>query len=193
MPPDFQAARDSLLKNDKILVRPLGDESIAGYTLLNDIYGKPAILLRVDAPRDIFNQGKVSMQYLFISLIMLGLIFGFLTIWLLEKLVLFRLERLNSDVTGIGTTKELSARVVTEGGDELSSLADSINSMLEALEHSQFERQEVEKELRANRDQLAYISKAKSEFLATMSHELRTPLNSIMGFSELLKEGIYGN
>ncbi len=47
-------------------------------------------------------------------------------------------------------------------------------------------------ELRLENKQLAYASKAKSDFLATMSHELRTPLNSIIGFSELLKEKTAG-
>lgn len=35
-------------------------------------------------------------------------------------------------------------------------------------------------------------NRAKSEFLATMSHELRTPLNAICGFSEIIKDEIFG-
>ncbi len=35
-------------------------------------------------------------------------------------------------------------------------------------------------------------SRAKSEFLANMSHELRTPLNHILGFTELVVDGNFG-
>src|SRR3989441_9295325 len=40
--------------------------------------------------------------------------------------------------------------------------------------------------------QLAVASQHKSEFLANMSHELRTPLNTIIGFSEVLGERMFG-
>ncbi len=40
--------------------------------------------------------------------------------------------------------------------------------------------------------ELAIANDHKAQFFANMSHELRTPLNGILGFAELLADGLYG-
>jgi signal transduction histidine kinase len=46
--------------------------------------------------------------------------------------------------------------------------------------------------LRVANVQLTEVNRLKSHFLANMSHELRTPLNSIIGYTDMLSEGVYG-
>jgi len=48
---------------------------------------------------------------------------------------------------------------------------------------------ELTQNLKAERDKAISAEKAKSFFFSCVSHDIRTPLNSIIGFSELLRQG----
>lgn len=161
MPPDLQAVGKALV-NEKlqnqgkreyvqypILVRSLSGGAIAGYTIINDIYGKPALLLRVEIEGNIYQLGQRSQRYLILSVLVAIPIFGGVTLLLVERLVLFRIARLSAGVSRISKCSNLSARLSMPGNDELSGLAEAINSMLAALEDSQRQQRESEQRYRA--------------------------------------------
>jgi signal transduction histidine kinase len=51
---------------------------------------------------------------------------------------------------------------------------------------------ELFREVEERGRQLQIANEHKSQFFANMSHELRTPLNAVLGYAELLVDGLYG-
>ncbi|MFT3892832.1 MAG: ATP-binding protein [Anaerolineales bacterium] len=76
------------------------------------------------------------------------------------------------------------SNVSQEQKDIAAAIATQASIHLEALR--------LTEELQKRAKELKELDRLKSAFLANMSHELRTPLNSILGFTDVMLEGLDG-
>ena len=168
--PGLPAAQlpSKLESNHKIIVvQPVSKEMVDGYALLEDVHGQPALLLRLDARRTIFQHGMASLNYFLAAFCLVSLVFGLTTLALLRNAVLNRLARLNAEVSGIADRKDLGERVAVAGRDELTNLGAAINTMLEALQQSDTQFRNVAENIHevfwirdAVTDQIVFVSYA---------------------------------
>jgi sensor domain CHASE-containing protein/signal transduction histidine kinase len=135
-----------------LVVEPHDTDTIAAYTYLTDIDGKPLLLVHVDMPRDIYRQGRMTVRYLIASIIAVGFVFGLVIIILLQKTVLSRVAKLGVDVKAIAMKGDHASRVSVAGKDELTGLGKSVNEMLTSLER-------VEGEVRRRNSEMEMIMK----------------------------------
>lgn len=149
MPADFQQAKPFLTDSSSILVKSLNRDSIAGYALLENIYGNPLLILRVESPRDIYRQHTESLHNSIILFSIAGLIFLILMLAYLDRSVLSRLSVLIAGITCISNSKDMSFRFKEHGRDELTILVASINNMLSAMDQAQKELFKSEKRYKA--------------------------------------------
>ncbi|SMC38134.1 HD domain-containing phosphohydrolase [Sporomusa malonica] len=134
--PDFISAQSYLSYRDEVYVNPVDENYMAGYTVLSDVYGQPALMLRVLVHRDISHQGQQILNYFVVMLLIAGLVFGVAMLVLLERNVLSRLAKLSGIVEKIAKSKDLSIRLPVAGRDELTELATNINNMLGSLDEA---------------------------------------------------------
>jgi signal transduction histidine kinase len=118
----------------------------------------------------------------------LALLCGFIISWS----CLLPLRRAD-EFLGAVAAGDFTATIAVPNRDEFGAQAARMNRMSHELGRLHEEQQQTATALRQLNARLEQASRAKSEFLANMSHELRTPMNAILGFTEMVRDGLYGD
>ena len=87
---------------------------------------------------------------------------------------------------------EAVGRLAVAGWENIPAEATSMVASIAAQASIHLETLRLSEELQKRAKELEELDRLKSAFLANMSHELRTPLNSILGFTDVMLEGLDG-
>jgi signal transduction histidine kinase len=172
---DFNGTASYTSTLHSIYVHPLNATTIIGYYVVDDVYGKPAIVLGETLPRSTYEQGLLTLGYADLAVAAACISFSIAMLVLLDRLVVSRLYRLDKEVRAIRLKDDAPARLPVSGDDAISSLRVSINDMLGKIENTS-------RQLRKS-ERFAGIGE-----LATMvAHDLRNPLQGIANATYYLK------
>ena len=123
-------------------------------TTYPDIFGTPAVRLRIEMPRDITRQGRLACKFASLSAVAAGALVLFVLLAIIQRTVVRRITRLTDQVISVGRTRDLSARVNLSGHDEVATLAAQFDGMLTQLGQTREEVLSQSRQLQATVDNI---------------------------------------
>jgi signal transduction histidine kinase len=137
------------------------------YQTLSDIRQAPALLLRVEIPREITATGATAVRYGLFSTVAAGLLMILVLLMMLQRTVVAPIVRLTEHAVEIGRREDFTRKLELARGDEIGVLSREFDGMMEKLELS---RAAVVKAARAA---------GMSEIATGVLHNVGNVLNSV--------------
>jgi signal transduction histidine kinase len=183
---DAQARDKQRGKNNLLLEEGL-NHMIINYPV-KDVQNRHVFTIRVEAQKQIFEILEKATHLFFLLLIGGFLLFGVLSYFIIDRLVVRRVKRISAETDKIVSFDDLSLRVPLAFRDEITLLSRNINKMLQRLETENIRREEIEHMLALN-EKLIFLGKVTSN----IAHEVNNPLFAIANSLKLLKKHLPTN
>ena len=166
------------LQDSSITIQKFDEDTVTGYAVMNDLYGAPVLLFKVDSERLIHQQGILMVNYFVLSFVLIGVSIGMLVLLALNRMVVMPLSKLSGEVADIDPATIGEVSVEMPGEDEIASLSTDIEKMLDTLRDYQAKIKDTER----------MVSIGAT---ATMvGHDLRNPLQVVFMLSELIQNRV---
>ncbi len=174
------AIQPNRFKKSSITSQVLNEDTIAGYTQVEDIYGNPALSLKVKMVRDVFQHGKNSIRYFLLIFFAVGTILLFVLLATLQMTVLGPIVKFTRHILKIKETGNLDSHFTLRRRDEIGTLAAEFNRMLAQVS-----------EARNKLLEQSYYS-GLAEMASGILHNTRNILTPMVGQISALQEKING-
>lgn len=121
---------------------PVSGSMMSVHTVVNDLFGNPGVVFTVKQPRQFYESGQESVysfRLVFFTVTILSCIGSMLFV---NRSILGRMSSLIKNIRAIGSSKDLSIRIISTGKDEFSDVEHEFNRMIDSLEQAQEELQQ---------------------------------------------------
>ncbi|MBM3122623.1 MAG: HAMP domain-containing protein, partial [Chloroflexi bacterium] len=128
-----QAIAERLGAGTGSVVDEVSADRVACYSVLPDLAGKPALMLKAEIPRDATQTGRAAERLFFLAILAALIALIPATLLVLRRMVVDPITALVHHAVKVGQTSDLSARLASRRSDEIGVLAREFDAMLERM------------------------------------------------------------
>ncbi|MFA6500102.1 MAG: CHASE4 domain-containing protein, partial [Desulfurivibrionaceae bacterium] len=129
-PRQLETIKKIQASGERMAISANGAKSMTGALLVDDLVGKPALLMEATLQRSVYERGQRAISLLGWLFFGISVLICLVMMLLLDRLVVRPVVLLNDSVSRIGEEADADGRVGIEGPVEIRRLAASINTML---------------------------------------------------------------